>query len=154
MAITRWEPFEELMPLRDAMSRLLEESFFSPVRRELFATGRLFPVDIRETADEYIIEASLPGMKPEEVEISAIGDTLTIHAATKREEKVEKAGNYIRHERYVGEVNRTLELPTVIDATRVDATYEHGVLTLRVPKAEEVKPKAIPVHVKSATETH
>ena len=147
MSLVPRDPFEALMPLREAINRMFEESFVWP-RFELF-TGRFFPIDISETEDkqQYVIEASLPGIKPEELQISAEGNTLTIHAAKKSEEKTEK-GTYVRRERYEGEMTRTVSLPTAIDADKVQATYEHGVLTLRVPKAEGAKPKQIPVQFK------
>lgn len=142
------DPFEALTPLREAMSRLFEESFAGP-RFELFV-GRTFPVDIYETEDKlsYVIEAALPGLKLEEVQVKVEGDMLTISVVKKGEEKVEK-GSYVRRERYEGEMSRTFTLPG-IEAAKVEATYEHGVLKLLVPKAEVVKPKEIPIQVKEA----
>lgn len=148
MAMTRWDPMDSLMPLplRDVMSRLLEESFVPPRGLEVFAVGRGFPVDIYETDNDYIVEASMPGMKAEEIQITAVGDTLTIRANTEREQvKKEDKGAYVRRERYSGEIMRTVELPSLIDANKVEAAYKDGILTLRVPKAEEVKPKTITV---------
>ena len=148
MSIVPRDPFEALMPLREAINRMFEESFVWP-RFELF-TGRFFPIDISETEDkqQYVIEASLPGIKPEEMQITAEGDTLTIRVARKVEEEKKGKGTYVRRERYEGEMSRTISLPTEIDADKVQATYERGVLTLRVPKAEGVKPKQIPVQHK------
>jgi HSP20 family protein len=144
------DPREALMPLRDAVNHLFEESFIWPGRLEVF-TGRSFPVDVYETKDQqgFVIQASLPGAKPEDISISAMGDTLTIHHATKGEEKVEKP-NYVRRERYEGEMTRTITLPTQIDPEKVQATYEQGVLKLQVPKSEAAKPKQITVKVKEA----
>jgi HSP20 family protein len=152
MALTRWEPFESLTPLRDAMNQLLEESFIRPMR--FGVVGRVFPVDVSETDTDYMVEASLPGIKPEEMQITAVGNTLTIRAMRKHEEKAEKAGQYVRRERYEGELTRTIELPTTIDPDKVTATYEHGVLTLRVPKAEAAKPKQIQVKAKETPSVH
>lgn len=144
------DPSEAFMPLRQAVDRLFEESFIWPGRFALF-TGRPFPIDISESKDqkEYVVEASLPGVKPEEIEITSSGDTLTITYATKGEEKVEKP-KYVRRERYEGEMTRTFTLPTQIDPEKVQATYEHGVLTLHVPKSEAAKPKQIPVKLQEA----
>jgi HSP20 family protein len=141
------DPREAFTPLRDVMNRLFEESFI-PGRLEVF-TGRTFPVDVYETKDQqgYVVEASIPGAKPEDISISAMGDTLTIRYATKGEEKVEKP-NYVRRERYEGEMTRTIVLPTQIQTEKVEATYEHGILKLQVPKSEAVKPKQIEVKVK------
>jgi len=91
-----------------------------------------------------VIEAALPGFKPEEIKITAVGDTLTISAVKQPEEKIEK-GAYVRRERYLGEMIRTFTLPTYVDAQKVVATFEHGVLKLFIPKAEEIKPKQIPI---------
>ncbi len=144
------DPREALLPLRDAVNRLFEESFIWPGRLEVF-TGRSFPVDVYETKDQqgFVIEASLPGAKPEDISISAMGDTVTITYATKGEEKVEKP-NYVRRERYEGEMTRTIALPTQIQPEKVQATYEHGVLKLQIPKSEAAKPKQIEVKVKEA----
>ena len=142
------DPREAITPLRDVMNRLFEESFIWPGRLEVL-TGRTFPVDVYETKDQqgYIVEASIPGAKPEDISISAMGDTLTIRYATKGVEKVEKP-NYVRRERYEGEMTRTISLPTQIQPEKVEATYEHGILKLQVPKSDAEKPKQIEVKVK------
>lgn len=149
--MVRWDPVQELTPLREAMNRLLEDSFVGLGRFDVF--GRTFPVDIRETPEEYIVEAALPGFKPEELQITATYDALTIRAVQKFDEKPEKPA-YVRRERYEGEVSRVIELPTRIDADRVMATYEHGVLLLHLPKVEETRPKQITVEVKEPLLTH
>ena len=141
------DPFEATMPLREAMNRLFEEGFLGP--RFEFLTPRTFPVDMYESEDQryYVIEAALPGFKPEELHITAVGDTLTIAAIKKEEEKLEKE-LYVRRERYMGEMTRTFTLPTVVDVEKIEAVFEYGVLKLFIPKAEEVKPKEIPIKVK------
>jgi len=144
MSMVWRDPFEAPMSLREAMSRLFEGGSW-PERLEAVA-GRTFPVDVYESKDqqEYIVEAPLPGAKPEDIVITAIGNTLTIRYATKSEEKVEKP-NYVRHERYEGEMSRVITLPGPINPDKIQAKYERGVLTLRVPKAEGAKPKQITV---------
>jgi len=141
------DPFEAPMSLREAMSRLFEGNLGWPERVEA-VTGRTFPVDVYESKDgqEYIVEAPLPGAKPEDIAITAMGNTLTIRYATKGEEKVEKP-NYVRHERYEGEMSRMITLPGPINPENIQAKYERGILTLHVPKAEGAKPKQIPVQV-------
>lgn len=147
MTLILRDPFESMVPLREAMSRLFEESFIGP--RFEFLTPRTFPVDIYETEDKlfYVIEAALPGFKLEELHITAVGDTLTI-AAVKKEEKKPEKEQFVRQERYLGEMTRTFALPTVIDVEKIEAVFEHGLLKLTIPKAEEVKPKVIPIKVK------
>lgn len=148
MSMMLREPFEAITPLRDVMNRLVEESFIWPERLDVSA-ARSFPMDIRESDDkqQYILEANVAGLKPEEIEITSSGDTITIHAAKKAEEKTEKAG-YVRRERYMGEMTRTVTLPSHIDADKIQATCDQGVLTLRIPKAEGAKPRQIPVQAK------
>jgi HSP20 family protein len=147
MSLIWRDPFEAMMPLREAVNRLFEESFLGP--RFAWLTPRTFPVDIYESADKlhYVIEAALPGFKPEELHIKLVGDTLTISAFKKEEEKREKE-LYLRQELYTDEMIRTFTLPTVIDVEKIEAVSEHGVLKLFIPKAEEVKPKEIPIKVK------
>jgi HSP20 family protein len=151
MSMIPRDPFEALTPtpLREAMNRLFEESFVGP-----HWTTRSFPLDIYESQDkqQYVVEAAISGFKPEEIQVTAEGNTVTVHAAKKEERKEEK-GTYMRRERYEGEMTRTVTLPSAIDVGRIQATYEHGVLTLRVPKAEAAKPKQIPVQTKEATGT-
>jgi len=152
MKLTRYEPFDALVPLRDAMNRLFEDSFVGSGPLGLSLEGRTFPVDIYETDKHYTIEAGLPGVKPEDIQITALGDTLTIRATQKHEEKKE-TGTYVRRERYEGEISRTIVLPTTVEAETVEATYEHGILKLQVPKAEEAKAKQIRVQTKEAAGT-
>jgi HSP20 family protein len=129
------------------MNRLFEESFIGP--RFEFFTSRNFPLDVYETPDrqQYVVEAALPGCKPEDIQITAEGDTLTIRTTQKSEEKKEK-GNYVRREFFAGEMSRSVMLPTTIDANKVEASYEHGILSVRIPKAAGAQPRQIPVKVK------
>jgi HSP20 family protein len=130
------------------MNRLIEDSFIGLGRFEPF--GHAFPLDIRETADAYTVEAALPGVKPEDLQVTATEDTLTIRAIHKLNEKMEKTETFVRRERYGGELSRTISLPTTIDPHTVEATYEHGVLTLRIVKQPKVEPKPIKVRVKES----
>ena len=145
--IVRWEPFSEMMSLRDAVNRLFEDSFIRPGSMLMPFDGNNLAVDMIETKDDVVVKASVPGIKPEDIDISLSGDTLTIKGETKSEEKVEKA-NYIRQERRFGAFQRTLSLPTTVEADKAKAEFEHGVLTLTLPKAEAVKPKTIKVKAK------
>jgi HSP20 family protein len=140
------DPFEAMMPLREAVNRLYEESFIGP--RFALLTPRTFPVDMYESEDKlyYVLEAALPGFKPEDLHITAVGDTLTI-SAVKKEEKLPKE-LYVRQELYWGEMTRTFTLPTMVYVEKIEAVFEHGVLSLSIPKAEVVKPKEIPIKVK------
>lgn len=154
MAMTRWEPFESFAPLRDAVNQMFEENLLRPIRYGTM--GRIFPVDVYETEKAFIVEAVLPGVHPEDVKVSAIRETLTIHATIKPTPatKPEKTGTYLQRERYTGEMTRTIQLPTSIEPDKVTATYTHGVLTLQVPKVAAAEPAAIPIKVTDTAVTH
>jgi len=146
--LVRWEPFRDLISLREAMDRLFEESFIRPRTGWLAPLGaEALAVDMYETDQDVVIKSSVPGVKAEDIDITITGDTLTIKGETKAEEKVEKA-NYIRQECRYGAFSRSLTLPTTIVAEKAKAEFENGVLTLTLPKAEEVKPKTIEVKAK------
>ena len=150
--IMRWDPFREVVDLRDTMDRLFERGFSQPWRLITWENGEAhFPLDLYETDEEVVVKASLPGVKPEEVEISVTGDTLTIKGETK-EEHEEKKPNYYRHERRYGSFQRALTLPVRVEADKANAVFEHGVLTLHLPKAADVRPKTIEVKAKGAVE--
>ncbi len=147
-----WEPFRELMPLREAINRLMEEGLVGPSRFDIFA--RRIPVDLRETDTDYLVEASLPGVKPEELEVSAAENAVTIRVTREEEKKAEEPGTYLRHERYAGEATRMIEFPGRIHPDKVTAAYEQGVLTLRIPKSEEAKRQRVSIQVKEAAQVH
>lgn len=146
MALARWDPFREMISLREAMDRLFEESFVWPPLAPLRTRGTL-AVDVRETDDAFIINASVPGLKPEDLNINVVGDTVTISGEIKEETKEEEA-SYIYRERRFGSFTRTVTLPTTLDPDKAEAVIENGVLTLTIPKAEAAKPKAIKVKTK------
>jgi HSP20 family protein len=144
MNLTRWEPFEELVSLRDAMNRLFEESFVTPSLFRPVAGQRRLAVDCYETDDAYVVEAAMPGIKPEEVQITLSGNLLTIHAEHKREEE-HKARKYTYQERYVGAFHREITLPHSVRTEGIEAILQDGLLRLTLPKAEAAKPKQIPI---------
>ena len=149
MSLAPRDPFDALMPLREAMNQLLEGSFVGP-RLDIMA-NRAFPINVYETEDkqQYVIEAAIPGMQQENLQVSAEGDALTIHVTSKGEEKVGK-GRFMRQERYEGEMTRTISLPTTIDPQKVQATYENGILVIRIPKTVGMQQKQIPVNIKKS----
>lgn len=147
MSMTRREPFEALTPLRDAMSRLLEDSFVSSWPGEWLGRSTV-QVDIREQEGSYLVEATLPGFKPEEIVVTANEDLLTLSAKRVTEETTTQE-HYVRRERAVGEVSRTVRLPGPVTVEGSTATYEHGMLTLSLPKAAAATTKQIPVRIKA-----
>ncbi len=144
MAIRRWEPFSDLMSLREAMDRLFEESFVRPGRVVPMEYARIVPVDVSQTENEVVVKASLPGAKPEDVDISILGDILTIKGESKSEQET-KEQDYTRREVRYGAFERQLSLPAPVKAEQAEANFENGILTLRIPKAEEAKPKRIEI---------
>jgi HSP20 family protein len=146
--LVRWEPWSDLMSLREAMDRLFEESVVRPRAGWLAPLGAAsLAVDMYETDDKVVVKTAVPGVKPEDIDVSITGDVLTIKGETKTEEKVEKA-DYIRQERRYGAFSRSLSLPSMVVADKASAEFENGVLILTLPKAEEVKPKTIKVKAK------
>jgi HSP20 family protein len=148
MAIERWQPFSELMSLRQAMDKLFEDSFVRP-SRALAALGEVTvpALDVFQTHNEVVVKATLPGVKPEDVSIDITGETLTITGETKAEEQIKKE-DYLYQERRYGSFSRSVVLPGGLKTDKAEATMEDGVLTLTIPKAEEMKPKAIKVKAK------
>ncbi len=150
MSLSRFEPERDLLSLRDAMNRLMEDSFVVPsMLGELRGTGRAWglAVDMFETSDHLVVKASVPGVKPENLDITVQGDTLTIKGEM-QEEQQNQQGRYHFRERRVGAFSRTITLPYPIQNDKVEAAFENGVLTLTLPKAEAVRPRTIKVQVK------
>jgi HSP20 family protein len=145
--ITRFDPFGEMVSLRSAMDRLFEDSFVSPLSwRTLAGDGAVTPpIDVHETDDDVVVSAALPGMKAEDVDITLTGRTLTLRGEFKADEKVERDQIIYRERRY-GSFNRTIQLPVRVEGDRAEASFDDGVLTLRIPKAEEVKPRQIRIN--------
>ena len=150
--IRRWDPFREIAHGRHPFDPLLGRGFGRPWR--LFAweaDASPFPVDLYETDDEVVVKASLPGVQPDETEISVTGRFLTIKGERK-EEHEEEQPNYFRQERRYGAFQRSLRLPVRVDAEQADASFDEGVLTIRLPKAAESRAKSIPVKAKAVIE--
>ena len=145
--ITRYDPIGEMVSLRSAMDRLFEDSFVSPLTWRTIAGGNDVtpPIDVHETADEIVVTASLPGMKADDVDITITGQTLTLKGELKAENEINK-DQYLYRERRFGSFSRTLQLPVRVQGDQAQATFADGVLTLTIPKAEEVKPRQIRIN--------
>ena len=147
MSMSRWSPRRDVVSLRDAIDRLFEDSFIPATG---FTGGGLAPVtDVFEKGDEYHVCVELPGLKPDDVDVTATSDTVTIKGEMVEHEHPEQ-GN-LRKERRYGRFERTITFPTEIDPNKVEASFENGLLNLTLPKSEEVKPR--PVKVKAKLET-
>jgi HSP20 family protein len=146
--ITRYDPLNEMVSLRSAMDRLFEDSFVSPLTWRTIGGGNESltpPIDVHETPDELVVTAALPGMKADDVEITMTGQTLTLRGEFKADDEVTK-DQYLYRERRFGSFSRTLQLPVRVQGDRAQATFADGVLTLSIPKAEEVKPRQIRIN--------
>ena len=143
--ITRFDPLGEMVSLRHAMDRLFEDSVVSPLSWRTIGGGTdgiTPPLDVHETDDHIVVTAALPGVRPDDVEITMVGQTLTLRGEMKASDEIEK-DQYLYRERRYGSFSRTLQLPVRVEGDRAEATFTDGILTLRVPKAEEVKPRQI-----------
>ena len=144
--IKRWEGRSDLMSLRDAMNQLFEESMVWP--RSFFngmgGLGDGLAVDVYETKENVVLKASIPGAKPEDIDISVMGDVLTIKGEFKSETETEEA-NVVRRERRTGSFSRSLTLPASVDADNATAEFENGVLKLTLPKRPEARAKTIEI---------
>jgi len=146
--LIRWEPMREMVTLREAMDRLFDEAFTRPFGLTDGWRGSGIPaIDMYQTDNEVVVKAAVPGMKAEEVQISVTGDMLTIKGETRQKEDVEEKNYHIREQRW-GAFERSVILPTTVVSDKAKAEFENGILTVTLPKAEEVKPKMITVKAK------
>lgn len=134
-------PMRDFVSLREALDKLFEDSFIKP---PMLNGGTSFPIDLFETPETYVLKASLPGVKLEDLSIDATSEILVIKGEYKDAVEV-KEDAYLRKERRAGMFHRSFELPLSIDSAKIDATFKDGVLTLVLPKADVVKPKQIKV---------
>ena len=138
-----------MLTLREAMGRLLEDSYVRPAAGE---GGEALLLDVFEDGDNYEISAQLPGLRPEDVDITLQGDLLTIKGQRKTQTE-RKQGTYLARELRTGSYQRTLQLPVMVDADKVQARFEHGVLFLTLPKAEATKPRQIRISTSAPQNT-
>jgi HSP20 family protein len=146
MANTYLEPFRDFVSLREAMNSLLEDSFARPFSATNGLAARTVPVDIYQTENELVVRAAVPGVHPEDLSISVLNGVLTL----KGEQKTHQApggAHYLRQEMSHGSWERSFELPFSVQSDQAEARFEHGILTVSLPKAEEAKPRQIKVNV-------
>lgn len=141
--ITRWDPFREMLTMRRAMDRLMENSMKE--QDEFTQADWSLALDVVENDEAYLVKASLPGVTPENIDITYDKNLLTIRGEIKDEVEQEK-GQYHLRERRFGTFTRTINLPSAVKAEAIHADYKDGVLTLQLPKMEEVKPKRIQIN--------
>ena len=144
--LTRWEPVRDMMTLREAMDRLFDDAFTRPIN--LRDGGWSSPaIDMYQTDDDVVVKAALPGFKADEVQINVTGDVLTLRGEMKHEEEQKDKAWHIREHRW-SSFERSIALPTAVKADKAVADFENGILTVTLPKAEEVKPRTITVKAK------
>jgi HSP20 family protein len=155
MAIQRWRPWDELREMERRMDDAMRHPLMS-VRHPLAwwrvpteELGWMPALEIYEKGDNYVVRTELPGMKKEDIDISVLGDTLTIKGERKAESEV-KDEDYYRCEMCYGKFSRSVTLPAAVQAGKITASYDDGMLEITLPKAAEAKPKRVEVKVKEA----
>ncbi len=149
MSMVKWEPFREITSFREAMNRLLDNNFgyLSGQSDQEQADQRwMFPVDIKDTPEAIIVQAEIPGMKKEDMNIQFRDNVLTVHGERKAEIKDEKT-NHIKIERRYGAFNRSFSVDVPIDNAKITATYKDGILHITLPKKPEAQEKEIQIQI-------
>lgn len=149
MNLTRWNPAQELDEMQKLMSRFFgrwPEVDRAPSEENMTRSDWMPAIDVSSTPEEYAVTAELPGMKKEDIKVRVKDGVLTL-AGERHQEKEEKGKRFHRVERYYGSFLRSFTLPEDINEQKLVAEFKDGLLTVRVPRAEVQKPKAIEVKV-------
>jgi HSP20 family protein len=153
MALVRWEPARELNSLQQEMNRLFSTFFDTPTAGDGSPARRWIPaMDLVETDEQYVLRADLPGLSQEDINLEFDGDVLTVSGERKSEHE-ERTDGYYRLERATGSFSRSLTLPEGVDPDAVTATFDNGVLEVRIPKPEQRRPKKVAIKVGDAPKT-
>jgi HSP20 family protein len=145
LAIIRWDPFRDMVTLRERMNKLFEDMAASRGEEKDLATSSWAPaVDIYETENEVVLTAEIPGIEEKDVEIKVEDNTLTLRGERKFEKET-KEENYHRIERAYGSFFRSFTLPNYVDQDRIEAEHENGILKIRMPKRAELKPRKVKI---------
>jgi HSP20 family protein len=144
--ITRWDPFREFSTLQDRMNSLFRQSYGPEGREDLATSSFAPPVDVYEDEHQVTLKIEVPGIDEKDIDVRIENNVLTVHGERKFE-KEEKEENFRRVERQYGSFTRTFTLPNTVDAEKVQADYEKGILKIVLPKKAEAKPKQIKVNV-------
>ena len=145
--LIRWEPAREMMTLREAMDHLFDDAFTRPLTLRDGWSAPAIDIDMYQTDNEIVVKASLPGIKANQVQINITGEVLTLKGEVKHEEEKNNKAWHIREQRW-GAFERSVALPTEVVADKAKAEFENGILTITLPKAEDVKPKIISIKAK------
>jgi HSP20 family protein len=145
--LTRWDPYRELNTLQDRMNRLFRDSVAAETQDQSLATSAFAPaVDVYEDEHNITLKLEVPGVDEKDINVNVENNTLTVHGERKFE-KEEKEENFRRVERQYGSFTRSFTLPTTVDAEKVSAHYDKGILKITLAKKAEAKPKQIKVNV-------
>jgi len=144
MSMERWNPFREIESMRQAMDRWMDERGFNNLSFSPGSQNLSLAVDVHETENGYELTASLPGVKPEDVEISVNKDMVTIRGRTEQNEERQQ-GNYVYRERHAGSFQRTVRLPDQVNSEQVEASLENGVLKVTLPRLQQASQRRIQV---------
>lgn len=145
MTVVRWEPLRELSSLQSEMNRLFDGLFEAPAGTGTTPRRWIPPMDLVETEEHFVLRADLPGVSEEDVKIELDDQVLTISGERKSDHETRKEGFY-RVERAFGAFSRSLTLPQGVDADAVSASFNQGVLEVRIPKPEQAKPRRITIN--------
>ncbi len=143
MVLRRWEPFRELRQMQENMDRMWR-SFGQEGGEAGNVENWAIPLDVVQQGDNIIVKASVPGVNPEDIDVSIENDVLTIKGQT-REEREHQEGNYLMRERRAGSFYRALRLPDTLDSDQAQCHYEHGVLSITFPRMESKKAKRLQI---------
>lgn len=141
-SLTRWEPYRELSTMRKALDHFYDEALARPMFEHFYVNAPA--MDVYQTKDNVVVKITLPGVKPDDAHISVSDGVLTIRGDTSTEKELEEATYHVRERRDYS-FNRSVVLPSEVDSEKADAEFEDGVLTITLPKTEEVKSKTIEV---------
>lgn len=149
MYLMRYNPYREMLSLRKATNRLLEQSFVRPGWS--ITNAALAPMDILENEQGYQLKVQLPGVEPEDIDLTVRENTLTLKGKYDSSTKEEKKGNLLIHETRSGSFGRSVRFARPIDADKIDTSYENGILTISVPVSEAGRPKRISINKEPAS---
>ena len=150
--VVRWKPLREMMNLRNEMDRMFDEALNEPRLRWQNATNWGLALDVAEQDDTFIIKASVPGVQPDDLDITISDNVLTIKGELLEDQTIDQETYHLRERRF-GSFSRSVTLPVPVNSDEIEAVYEHGVLTLQVPKAEELKPRRIAIKTSDGHKT-
>ncbi len=147
MAVSRWDPFRDLMGIQNELNRLFGRTYGGAEETGTTGVAWVPPLDIYETKDRFVVNLELAGVDPDSVEVSVEDSTLIVRGERAFYRDVPE-DSFLRVERRYGPFARSLSLPQTANANAIEASFDRGVLTIDVPKAEEAKPKKITVKAK------